>query len=64
MKQPELFDVENRLQLLSESGDPLERLSAVINFETFRPIIEEPVRFKKKLTGGLPSLGMGSLCSS
>lgn len=55
MKQRGFFDVENRLQLLSEFGDPLEKLSSVINFETFRALIEKTIRFEKKPTGGRPA---------
>lgn len=54
MSQPGFFDVENRLQLLSEFGDPLEKLSKVIDFEAFRPVIEGSIHFKKKPTGGRP----------
>ena len=31
------FDLEERYAALSKLGDPLERLSAVIDFELFRP---------------------------
>jgi hypothetical protein len=31
------FDTDERLQWLSAAGDPLERLSAVVDFEMFRP---------------------------
>ena len=55
MSQPGFFDVENRLQLLSEFGDPLEKLSQVIDFEIFRPVIERSIQFKKKPAGGRPA---------
>lgn len=35
-RQPGFFDLDERLQQLSSGGDPLERLSAVIDFELFR----------------------------
>ena len=34
------FDTDDRLRALSEAGDPLERLSTVIDFELFRPELE------------------------
>jgi hypothetical protein len=34
---PSFFDTDDRLRSLSEAGDPLERLSTVIDFELFRP---------------------------
>ena len=34
------FDTDDRLRALSEAGDPLERLSKVIDFELFRPELE------------------------
>lgn len=37
--QTSLFDLENRYASLSEAGDPLERLNAVIDWEIFRPIL-------------------------
>lgn len=38
--QNSLFDLENRYASLSKTGDPLERLNAVIDWEIFRPILE------------------------
>jgi IS5 family transposase len=35
-----LFDEQETLQKLSEMGNPLERLSQVIDFELFRPELE------------------------
>ena len=35
-RQPGFFDLDYRYDQLSKSGDPLERLSAVVNFEAFR----------------------------
>lgn len=37
--QNSLFDLQNRYASLSEAGDPLERLNAVIDWEMFRPIL-------------------------
>jgi IS5 family transposase len=38
-KQIGLFDEANRLERLSELGDPLEKLTAALNFEIFRPLL-------------------------
>ncbi|TQF76235.1 IS5/IS1182 family transposase, partial [Elioraea sp. Yellowstone] len=38
--QPGFFDAEERLGWLSASGDPLERLRAVVDFEAFRAELE------------------------
>ena len=34
--QPGFFDADERLRWLSASGDPSERLRAVVDFEAFR----------------------------
>ncbi len=34
--QPGFFDLSDRYEALSAAGDPLERLSAVVDFEVFR----------------------------
>jgi transposase, IS5 family len=38
--QPGFFDTDARLRALSAVGDPLERLTAVVDFELFRPDLE------------------------
>ena len=38
--QTGLFDLENRYASLSKTGDPLERLNAIIDWEIFCPILE------------------------
>ncbi len=53
--QPDFFDVENRLQTLSEFGDPLEKLSSVVDFESFRETIEQVVNFSNTEKGGRPA---------
>ena len=53
--QPGFFDVENRLQTLSEFGDPLEKLSSVVDFESFRETIEQVVNFSNTEKGGRPA---------
>lgn len=35
-----LFDEENTISHLSAMGNPLERISIVIDFEKFRPMLE------------------------
>ncbi len=47
MGQPSFFDRENRLQSISQLGDPLERLTAVIPWEVFRPQLK-PVHEKER----------------
>jgi hypothetical protein len=37
MAQPGLFDLDERYRRLSETGDPLVKLAALIDFEVFRP---------------------------
>ena len=39
-----LFDEENRLEKLSQLGDSLVRLNKVIQWEIFRPILDEARR--------------------
>ena len=37
MRRPRFFDLDERYQRLSENGDPLVKLAALIDFEAFRP---------------------------
>jgi len=41
MKQNNFLNEDSRLKRLSELGDPLEKVSAVVNYEMFRPILNE-----------------------
>ena len=41
MKQKTLLDEENRLELLSQLGDPLEILNRVIKWEKFRSVLNQ-----------------------
>ena len=43
MGQPGFFDLEKRLQSLSAKGDPLEVISAIVSWESFRVQIETAV---------------------
>ncbi|MDH5750679.1 MAG: IS5 family transposase [Rhodospirillales bacterium] len=49
-KQPELFDYQRRMEILSAKRDPLERLNA-IDWEIFRPILGQ-VRRKEPGSAG------------
>ena len=50
--QNSLFDLQNRYASLSEAGDPLERLNAVIDWEIFRPILARIERAERKSAAG------------
>jgi IS5 family transposase len=54
--QPGFFDTEERLRELSEAGDPLERLLAVIDFEVFRADLDAALRRSDRRKGGRPPL--------
>jgi transposase, IS5 family len=53
-RQPGFFDLEERLAGLSAKGDGLERLSAAIDFELFRPELERAVPRADRSQGGRP----------
>ena len=54
--QNSLFDLENRYASLSKTGDPLERLNAIIDWEMFRPILERmDVKARKSKAGRKPT---------
>ena len=50
--QNSLFDLENRYASLSKTGDPLERLNAIIDWEVFRPILERMDKKERKSNAG------------
>ena len=54
--QPGFFDTEERLRELSEAGDPLERLLAVVDFEVFRGDLDAALRRSERRKGGRPAL--------
>ena len=58
MGQPGFFDAERRLSALSKKGDPLEAISALVPWESFRADIEEvaltPEAEKKSRAGRKP----------
>lgn len=54
MVQPGLFDMQNRLESLSQFGDPLEKLKEVVDFEIFRSDLERGLDFSDRSKGGRP----------
>lgn len=53
-RQSGFFDVEERLREISAKGDDLERLSALVEFEAFRPELERAVPRSDRAKGGRP----------
>ena len=48
-----LFDDQNAIEMMSEMGNSLERLNNVIDFEMFRPLLEDKLAPKiRKYQGG------------
>jgi IS5 family transposase len=56
MKQLNFLAEDNRLSRLSEMGDPLEKVSGAINWEVFRPTLDEAFYHEAKGPGGRPPL--------
>lgn len=54
MGQPGFFDLGDRYEALSAAGDPLERLSAVVDFEVFRGPLVAALRRGSRRKGGRP----------
>lgn len=52
--QPGFFDLADRLAGLSKTGDPLERLVTVVDFEIFRPELDRVLRRSDRSKGGWP----------
>ena len=52
--QPGFFDGDERLKALSTAGDPLERLSLVVDFEVFRGELEVALSRSDRSRGGRP----------
>ena len=50
--QNSLFDLQNRYASLSKTGDPLERLNAIIDWGIFRPILERMDKKERKSLAG------------
>ena len=53
MKQAGFFDVEERLARLSGLGDQLEAFSRTVDFEVFRPDLEQVLAYSDGSKGGL-----------
>ena len=53
-RQPGFFDLDYRYEQLSKSGDPLERLLEVVNFEAFRYRLEKAIKRSAGSKGGRP----------
>jgi IS5 family transposase len=49
------FDESNRLRRLSSMGDPLEGIARVVDFEIFRPVLDEVFKGEGKGPGGRPA---------
>lgn len=54
MKQPDFFDVEERLARLSGLGDQLEAFSRTVDFEVFRRDLNKAVAYSDGSKGGRP----------
>lgn len=54
MKQAGFFDLPNRYEALSNFGDPLEKLNAVVDFEVFRQELEKGLDLSDGSQGGRP----------
>lgn len=52
--QPGFFDLDERYAALSQAGDPLERLSAVVDFEVFRRALVKALKRSDRGKGGRP----------
>ena len=52
--QPGFFDADERLEALSVAGDPLERLSRVVEFEVFGEDLEAALVRSDRAKGGRP----------
>ena len=52
--QPGFFDVEERLQRLSDIGDQLEAYVAVVDFEIFQADLEAALGYSDGAKGGQP----------
>jgi transposase, IS5 family len=50
------FDLDERYAALSKAGDPLERLSAVVDFEIFRPELDAVLNRSDGSRGGRPPI--------
>lgn len=54
MKVSGLFGIGDHLKRLSETGDPLETLAKIIDFEAFRPVLDVGLSYSDGSRGGRP----------
>ena len=54
--QAGFFDVDERLKRLSDLGDQLEAFSAAVDFEIFRPPLDQALAYSDGAKGGRPPL--------
>ncbi len=52
--QPGFFDLDERYRALSENGDPLVRLTSLIDFEVFRAPLVSALKRSDGARGGRP----------
>jgi len=52
--QPGFFDLSDRYEALSAAGDPLKRLSSVVDFEVFHGPLVAALRHSVRGKGGRP----------
>ena len=55
-QSPGFFDLDDRYAALSATGDPLERLSLVVDFEMFRPDLDAALKRSDRAKGGRPPM--------
>src|SRR5215203_5150806 len=48
------FDLPDHLQRLSEAGDPLEVIAQAVDFEAFRPVLDEALAYSDGAKGSRP----------
>lgn len=56
MVQPGFFDVDERLARLSDLGDQLEAFARAVDFEQFRPDLEQALAYADASKGGRPPI--------
>ena len=54
MTQRGFFDVDERLQRVSDLGDPLEVMAEIIDFEGFRPVLNKALKRSDRRKCGRP----------
>lgn len=54
MTQISFFDLPDHLKRLSDAGDPLEALAGAVDFEAFRPVLDDALGYGDGAKGGRP----------